>query len=553
MEMALAQTEGLLPDSGHIPQTSYTDYRRFMREGDRRRYEEPYFAKRRILAATALRLFLGRKELKDSVQDYLWSICEESNWVLPAHEQWMIDLFAAETGFMLAETLHMLDDALDAEVRARVRQEVERRIFEPYLRYARIHGWYQFPHNWNGVCNSAVAATFLLLDPEPARTARALEMALEGLRVFLRTAFEDDGSSTEGVGYWQYGLMNLVALSEMLRARSAGRLDLLADDRMRRIAAYPAKVWLSGSTFASFADCDESLSFNPGIVARLAERSGEESLHDLLDRGARLGGDWRLGMMLRDALWWDGRQRPPILPQDAVLPAAGIGRMISRAPWGMPVALAVKAGHNAENHNHNDVGSFILHAGGETYLTDPGRGLYNKSYFSDHRYENIFANSYGHGVPRIGGHLQGAGREHQGRLIEVDTGGLIKTVRMELAQAYAVPELQHLERTLILREGATWLMDEFVFQGEGQPVEEALVTWLDVEIGGPVAHISGGPGTLRLTIEEPAGAEFALEELTADCQANGREGVLKRLTFTVPASDQIRTQLRMAFESPYRA
>lgn len=60
-----------------------------------------------------------------------------------------------------------------------------------------------------------MAATFLLLEPEPGRVARAIELALAGLRAFLDTAFEADGSSTEGVAYWHYGLINFVALERL--------------------------------------------------------------------------------------------------------------------------------------------------------------------------------------------------------------------------------------------------------------------------------------------------------------------------------------------------
>ena len=77
--------------------------------------------------------------------------------------------------------------------------------------------------------------------------------------------------------------------------------------------------------------------------------------------------------------------------------------------------LVAKAGNNAEQHNHNDVGSFVLRVGGTTFLCDPGAGLYNAAYFSSKRYENIFAASYGHSVPRIGGQQQLPGASTGGR------------------------------------------------------------------------------------------------------------------------------------------
>jgi Heparinase II/III-like protein len=543
----LAQTQPLMAAIAQIPQTSYSLYRLFARHGDRGRYETPYFLKRSNLAAAALRLFLdGQTGLRDCVQDYLWSVCEESNWVLPAHERDLIDLFAAETGFVLAETLHLLGAALDAEVRGRVRQEIERRIFDPYLRFHRSLHWYQGHHNWNSVCNSAVAATFLLLEPEPGRVARALELALAGLRAFLETAFEADGSSTEGVAYWHYGLINFVALAEMLRARSAGAIDLLASERMQRIAAYPAHMQLSGAWFASFSDCDETLSFNPGIVARLAERSGEASLLNLLARPAVPGGDWRLTMMLRNLLWWDGAQ--PVAAQigDALLPAGGVARLVATTPAGAQVVLAVKAGHNAENHNQNDVGSFILHVDGENLLTDPGRGLYSRDYFGAQRYANIFANSYGHSVPRIGGQLQAAGHAFHGQLQEVETDGAFKRATVEFARAYPLDGLAYATRRLTLAaDGVAWLQDDVACSDQPLPVEEALITWHDVEIDGATALVRGQRHTLRLTIEAPVEARFELERLEEQSRANAKPGILKRLRFVLPAAAEMQARVRM--------
>ena len=550
----LGQTEQFMPTIDEIPRTPYTSYRLFIRNGDRRRYETPYFEKRTRLAGAALRLFLGQDDLKDSVQNYVWDICEESNWVAPAHEERIIDLFSAETGFVLAETLSLLGDGLDAEVRHRVRLEIERRIFDPYLRFHNSLNWYRGHNNWNGVCNSSVAATFLLLEPEPGRVARALELALRGLQVFLSTAFEPDGSSTEGVAYWHYGLINFVALAEMLRARTGGAINLLDSEHIRRVAAYPAKMLLSGSWFASFSDCDETVAFNPGIIARLAHRTGEQSLLDLLAHPVEPRGDWRLTMMLRNMLWWDGSQREAPQMSDSVLPVGGVARLLAQTPAGSPVVLAVKAGHNAENHNQNDVGSFMLHVDGENLLTDPGRGLYNRAYFSAQRYENVFANSYGHSVPRIGGELQRAGRDHAGELLGVETSGPVKRAEVEFARAYPVAGLASIRRELRLaaegeQAGTVWLEDTFGLDGtpdDAPPeVEEALITWLATEVDGATAVLHGERHDLRLVIEVPEGVDFNLEELKEQSEANAKPQVLKRLSFVLPAAPEVRARVRM--------
>ena len=541
----LAQTEHLMPDIASIPHTPYTAYRLFIGTGDRQEYERPYFLKREKLGAAALRLFLGQTDLKNLVQDTIWNICEETNWVLPAHEDRAIDLFSAETAFLLAETLHLLGHTLDGEVRARVRSEVDRRVFDPYLKLHRSFFWYMGGNNWNGVCNGSIGATFLLLEPEPGRVARALELAFASLRHFLKTAFETDGSSTEGVAYWHYGLINLVALSEMLRARSGGAIDLLASEHMRRVAAYPPKMHLSGAWFASFSDCDETVEFNPGILARLAERTGEPSLLNLLAPPAEIGGDWRLQMMTRNMLWWNGERPARAEVTDAYLPVGGVARLVGATAEGETVVVAAKAGHNAENHNQNDIGSFLIHVAGENLLTDPGRGLYSRFYFGPQRYDNLFANSYGHSVPRIGGQLQAPGREYEGQMTEVQTEGAVKAATVEFAHAYAVDGLTQLTRCLRLAGNTVWVEDGVGFDGAGQEVEEAFLTWHAVEADGATATVRGERHTARLTIEAPTGATWAVERLEEACRANAKAGVLTRLTFTLPAAPATTARLRV--------
>ena len=366
-QVILAQTEPLMADIAGIPQPKYTAYRRFIKDGDREEYEEPYFSRRAKLSALVFRAFLGVDtglNLKPIIEDYIWAICEETNWVLPAHEGRPIDLFSAETAFTLAQTVALLGDQLDAEVAHRVYAEIDRRVLEPYLRWHYSMGWYKGGNNWNGVCNSSVASAFLLLERDPRRVAEALAIAFSGLQTFLDTAFESDGSSNEGVGYWSYGLINLVALAEMLRARSGGALDPLVSPRLRQIAGYPAAVQLSGPYFAAFSDCDEKEEFNFGIIQRLAERSGVPALRNLTAKPAEPGSDWRIQMLIRNLLWWDGAQPDAPAITDAVLSAPGIARLTGTTAAGVPFVAAIKAGHNEENHNQNDIGSFVLHVAG---------------------------------------------------------------------------------------------------------------------------------------------------------------------------------------------
>jgi hypothetical protein len=344
--------------------------------------------------------------------------------------------------------------------------------------------------------------------------------------------------------------MNFVALSEFLYARSEGEVDLLASTRLQQIAAYPAKVQLYGSQFASFSDCDESVAFNSGILVRLAERTHEPSLEKLLASPAQPGSDWRLTMLLRNVLWWDGKQPSASPLDDAWLKIGDIVRLTTENAHHDAVVLAVKAGHNGENHNHNDVGSFILNAAGENLLVDPGRGLYSRAYFSTQRYENIFASSYGHSVPVINGIQQGTGRDFTGHIEQVNIEGPYKQVSLEFARAYPVPELLSAKRQLLLRRegeeaGTVWLHDTFTFNNEISTVEEVFITWLECTIDGANALIHGQKYNLLLSIEQPQGVQFAMERLEKESLANEKPGVLKRLSIVLLPAKEMQVSVRM--------
>ena len=188
----------------------------------------------------------------------------------------------------------------------------------------------------------------------------------------------------------------------------------------------------------------------------------------------------------------------------------------------------------------------ILHADGETLLTDPGRGLYTRQYFGPERYDNIFANSYGHSVPRLGDQLQGQGREFSGEFVNVDMAGPTKNVEIEFGRAYSVVQLAGARRHILLDEtGTVWLQDTFSFADNPLEVEEAFITWLNVEAKAAIAIIQGQHHHLQLTIESPEGLHFEVEPLIAQCRTNAKPGVLKRITAVLPVATDPQLRVRM--------
>jgi hypothetical protein len=515
-----------------LPVTTYSQYREFRKSGSRPPYEKPYFAKRTMLTQAVMAAWLDQDDSAlPVVSDLVWNICDEATWVVPAHERdsdAFIDLFASETAADLAYTITLLGERLPSEVRKRALLEIETRVMQPYEKAGKEYSWGGGRNNWTGVCAGSIGETFLLLEQDANRLAPVLATVVEQLRRYIEIGFSPDGGCLEGIGYWNYGLSHLVAFSEMLRQRTDGAVDLLADPKMAKIAGYPGSAVIGPNKYASFADAHEDSSIHPYLAARLAERTGHNELKALVSDGT----ESRLSCCMRNILWWNGVREPMPELTDVFLPDSGIGRLVSSFD-GIPVVLTIKAGHNAEPHNNNDVGSFILRIGETTFLCDPGGGLYNKAYFSKDRYKNVFANSYGHSVPRIAGQLQKEGKEYAGTLEQAGD----KALRVRFERAYGVAELKKAERNVTLEADGTVTMDAaYEFEGDnGRAVEEAFITWRPVMVHEGIARISGTDGILDIRVNEGI---FETERLEEACRANHKKETLTRITVHYPTAQK---------------
>jgi hypothetical protein len=144
------------------------------------------------------------------------------------------------------------------------------------------------------------------------------------------------------------------------------------------------------------------------------------------------------------------------MPAQAWLAATGVLTARSWAGTAAGLFLAAKAGHNAESHNHNDVGSFIVALDGRPLLIDVGVGVYTRQTFGPQRYEIWTMQSSWHNVPEVDGVQQAAGREHAARRVQRLLGPGAAELSMDLAGAYpAEAGIRSWRRTIRLDRGGT--------------------------------------------------------------------------------------------------
>ncbi|WP_419890792.1 heparinase II/III domain-containing protein [Paenibacillus xylanexedens] len=443
-----------------MPSLSFRLYRQFSDMGERKAYEEAYFDRRGRLAAVAmLALDTARPDALQALEEMLWDVCGEYTWCLPAHlgmgevnqVKGNIDLFAAETVHTLAEIVTIHAERLDRLVIERIRSEAERRIFTPLYREQRKFHWQTADHNWSAVCGGCCGMAALLLLEDETKLRETISHTVSCMNAFL-SGYGEDGGCAEGIGYWVYGFGYFTYYAEMLREYSEGELDLLTGSKITAIAAFPLRVHLSGGTYVNYSDSAEQEEIPSGLLSLLASRVGLQI--DLPFHIPLLTDDpcHRWAHLLRNVMWSD----PAVFGDEGTSGQVERGFIFQNLGWmivkgsldspdtkrmyGGPlqVAISIKGGHNDEPHNHNDLGQFIIHCGGENILCDPGAGLYSQAYFAPGREQLFHISSSGHNVPLIEGQEQSSGRQAQAHVLEAKLaeGGGELIAGMDLTSAY---------------------------------------------------------------------------------------------------------------------
>jgi len=517
-EAALGQTWPALPA------TLWLD---FVRTGIRRHFEEAHFGRRRqFLALVLAECVEHRGRFLDAIADGLWLICEETSWCLPAHLELqragtglpdvtepVVDLFAAET----AATLAWADWLLGAELatvhpllRDRLRHEVQRRMLTPCLEREDFWwlGWQRRHHpvnNWNPWCNSNWLACILLLETDPDRRVQAVHKSLLSLDIFLNQQ-PADGGCDEGPAYWGRAAASFFDALELLHAATGGRLDLYGEPLVHELARYVMRAHISGDWLLNFADAQARGEVDGLLVWRFGRRIGDAPLCAF--------GAWLHG---RRPLPWLGKINTPTRLLANLFAAAEVAASPAAAPllrdvWlpDLQVAvardaggttdgfyLAAKGGHNAESHNHNDVGNFVVCLDGEPLLIDIGVETYTAKTFSPQRYEIWTMQTQWHNLPVINGTEQSNGRSFTARDVWHQADEATATFQLDLAGAYpAEAAVRKWTRALRLERGlGITLVDDYELQEAHRPALFHFITCAAPDLS--------VPGALRL--QTPAG------------------------------------------------
>ncbi|HEY3080978.1 MAG TPA: heparinase II/III family protein, partial [Chloroflexota bacterium] len=517
--------------------------------------------RRSRLASLALAECLeGGGRFLEPILDTAWSICEESGWAHPTHTRGLadpdrpvIDLRAAMIALELAELDHLLGPRLDPTLGKRIRRELDRRCFAPFLE--RHDFWWlhntgvRTVNNWTAVCVGGVVGAALYLEPDPARLAEIVARGARSLDDYLAT-FDEDGGSSEGPGYWSYGFGYYTVVAHLVENRTDGRVDFFAPDRVRQIARYPLRTILSPGLYVNFSDCDRRVGLSAPHLAYLARRLDAPDVMALANAQAPERRRDQLTWGLR-ALWW----APEGAAGTTVVPARhdffrGMHWMVARADPTDPGALvlAAKGGHNGEMHNQNDVGSVIVHLGEASIVADPGRGRYTQAYFGPRRYEHFVNSSRGHSVPLVNGLAQLPGGEHRAELLDHRATEDEDVLVLEMRDAYpGEADLASLRRTVAMHRAPSprvEIEDVARFARGPGTLESALITFGRVESGHGQVVLAAERTALRVEYD-PAVVEARVEEVPEVDLAEGPTE-MRRVAFALrQPADEVAIRLRL--------
>ena len=505
-----------------LPPLTDALYRDYARTGIRRRFEEVYFERRRRLARAAIALLAAeekdRRRRSRTFLACLKGVFAEVSWALPAHvssatgrDRRCIDLFAAETANLFAECLAVFGAVIPAELSRRIRRRLHHDIFLNYRDHAASFWWTTNTSNWNAVCHQGVLGAALTARVEPSLLADLLHTARPLLARYLE-GFGPDGACSEGPAYWEYGFGWFSILNEQLEAASGGRLSLFTGlPACRRIARYGPAASLENSYSVNFSDCRPGLLLRPSLLRYLGRRL---RLPDCLRQGNEnyrllVGQEADLDAERSDLLYWlrlflhaPRAATPPSPPAgDAWFPDLEVWIVRGTDAAGHSWAAAAKGGHNAEHHNHNDNGSFLLHVDGEPMLDEIGRADYTRDYFGPQRYDLLATRTRGHSLPLPEGVEQREGKEFRAVVRRAETGAGTVRFEADLAPSYP-PEARcrSLVRRVTLRKRkGEFVVDDRIRLREPGTVESGFITTAQARIVSPrVAVLRRGAVSLSL-------------------------------------------------------
>jgi len=434
------------------------------------------------------------------------SLASQKTWVLPVHDKRLksfsgtyhfVDLYSAEVGALLSQSLFLLRGSLDTETITTVVSSLRLRIVIPVLNSLRRNWWQWWidtTNNWNAVCWALVNVAVHSYPVASLDEAAEISTAAWAYGADYLKSYTEDNYASEGIVYFNYGFSNFIVLREALMQATGGFIDMFTvSPTVTRKAFFAIEFGMSNTNYANFGDSFQNAAIDQSIIKYVALTFGIE---DPSAPGTDLvigGGFTSIAYGLFDPTpsristttittrgMNDFRKFYPISGVLVARPSEN-SRVV---PAGSIAATFKLAGNGG--HSHNDIGSYVLSVKGVTLTGDPGGPKYYEARtFDSRRYDSVLLNSYGHPVPLVNGRVQVIADtlvssriwKSRNRLLYSMFSNARDELLFDLTPAYNDPTLLNLTRAVVYNRqsrGLVEITDSVSFSTPGS-FETALI------------------------------------------------------------------------------
>lgn len=479
------------------------------RTGNRQVYEDISFKKRAVLGTLLLGEIAENKgRFTDQIINGVWSICEESWWGASAHlptgkeysglidvNEPTVDLFASETGLLLAWVDYYLGEKLDEvspQIRKRIYNEVDHRLFQPFM--TKYHWWMgetndgRGPNNWNPwICSNWINFVLLLEKDEQRRTSM-ISRSLAILDEFINW-YPQDGGCDEGPSYWGGAASRLYYCIAFLNmATNDAFRYVFNDEKIKNMGRYIYRAQISEKYFLNFADADPKVDISATQVYLYGKDIQDTDMMEFAAYYLKptptfkyIGFYMNFFELFTQEELKETTRRLPLL-KDVWLPDLQVMAVRDKAGTTDGFYVAAKGGHNAEAHNHNDVGSFVVYYDGQPLVIDVGRGTYTARTFNDRRYEIWFNCSDYHNLPTVNGINQSPAIEYKATNVSYKPGQT-PGFSVDIAKAYpAEAGIKNWIRTVELQRGKQVCIKDNFNLSKAESVTQHIITCYPSEV-----------------------------------------------------------------------
>jgi hypothetical protein len=366
--------------------------------GLRKKFDEPMFAdyKAAILANGAASASARLPAPDDPVawmppvQDTLWARLLGGDRASGDRLGQLLDRVSGQPGqdgfaLLTVAAVAVAYDATFAEMpparRERVRRYLERAV-RTFRAAADARAWdvADNPSNTVPVMNAGGALAALAVRHSLPGADDLARQA--GTRVHTLYHLSPDGGCVEGSLYWNFALSYYLMLGHALRHTLGDDQGLLDRPELRKNYRFVEATLAGDGTLFPFNDSQPWLT-GASVCADLGSRFDQPLLRWAADRVAALAArgdvhaaeEVRRGDCLPYAFLWRDRvpAKFPGVPTAARLEAMQWGVLRSDGTLTPALCLGVAGrGGRLTHHHQADAGSFVLYAGGEMFLIDPG-------------------------------------------------------------------------------------------------------------------------------------------------------------------------------------